>query len=71
MINFKKFSFIKIELVYLVFVIYSEGLKVDPLEEESIKIWPSPINIHEVRSFHYWIAFKKKLFKILVSYVDR
>jgi hypothetical protein len=52
MINLKKSSFMKKELIYLGFVISLNELKMDPEKVRAIKDWPSPKSIFEVRSFH-------------------
>jgi hypothetical protein len=59
LINLKKSTFMKSELIYLGFVISSNELKMDPEKVREIKEWLSPKNIFEVRSFHglaifYW-----------------
>jgi hypothetical protein len=57
LITMKKSSFMKIELIYLGFVISVNELKMDPSKVEVIKNWPSPRNIFEVRSFHGLASF--------------
>jgi hypothetical protein len=52
LINMKKSSFMKTELIYLGFVISTDKLRMDPDKVGVIKNWPSPKNIFEVRSFH-------------------
>jgi hypothetical protein len=57
LINMKKSSFMKTELVYLGFVISTNELTMDPDKVEVIKNWPSPKNVFEVRSFHGLASF--------------
>jgi hypothetical protein len=45
LINMKKSSFMKTELIYLGFVISANELRMDPDKVEVIKNWPSPKNI--------------------------
>ena len=52
LMNMKKSSFMKMELIYLGFVISIDKLRTDPDKVEVIKNWLSPKNIFEVRSFH-------------------
>ena len=60
LINVKKCTFMKAELVYLGFVISREGLKMDLEKVQAIIDWPSPRNIFEVRSFHGLESFYRK-----------
>lgn len=63
LLNLKKCSFMKEELVYLGFVIFAEGLKMDLENIKAIMEWPSPKSIFEVRSFHGIASFYKKFIK--------
>jgi hypothetical protein len=46
-----KCSFFQSEIHYLGHIISSEGIVVDPSKIEAIIEWPTPTNVHEVRSF--------------------
>jgi hypothetical protein len=52
LINLKKSSFMKTELIYLGFVISSNELKMDPEKVKEIREWLSPRSMFEVRMFH-------------------
>ena len=55
--NMKKCTFMKKELVYLGFVVFDEGLKMDPEKVKAITEWYTPRNVFEVRSFHGLASF--------------
>ena len=57
LINFKKCSFMKNEMIYLGFVIFEDGLKMDPEKVQAIISWPTPRNVFEVRRFHVLMSF--------------
>ena len=60
LINLRKCSFMKEELVYLGFVVSAEALKMDPEKVKEILEWPSPKSVFEVISFHGIASFYRK-----------
>jgi hypothetical protein len=57
LINMKKSSFMKTELIYFGFVISENELRMDLDKVEVIKNWPSLRNVFEVRSFYGLASF--------------
>jgi RNase H-fold protein (predicted Holliday junction resolvase) len=63
LINLKKCSFVKRELVYLGFFVSAKGLKMDPKKVKAIVEWPTPMSAIEVRSFHSLENFYRNFIK--------
>ncbi|XP_052478498.1 uncharacterized mitochondrial protein AtMg00860-like [Gossypium raimondii] len=55
--NLKKCTFCSDKVIFLGFVVSSEGLEVDSEKIKAIQEWPRPTSISQVRSFHGLASF--------------
>ena len=61
--NFKKRVFCTDQVVFLGFVVSSQGLKVDEEKIKAIQEWPTPSTIGQVRSYHGLASFYRRFVK--------
>ncbi|KAG7533170.1 Reverse transcriptase domain [Arabidopsis thaliana x Arabidopsis arenosa] len=61
--NLKKCTFGTDNLVFLGFVVSTDGVKVDEEKVKAIREWPSPTSVGEVRSFHGLAGFYRRFVK--------
>ena len=64
-VNLKKCTFLVEQLLFLGFIISSEGIKVDQSKVQAITDWPQPRNLKELQSFHGLATFYHKFIKTL------
>ena len=53
-INGKKCTFFSIVVMFLGFVVSTNGVHADQFKVDAILNWPAPWTVHDVRSFHDW-----------------
>jgi hypothetical protein len=59
-IKISKCSFAKQQLTYLGHIVSSQGVATDPSKIESIKDWPQPLNVKDLRSFLGMVGYYRR-----------
>ena len=68
--NLKKCSFCQSEVIFLGFIVSSDGVRVDGEKVKAIVDWPTPQTAADVRSFHGLASFYRRFVRNFSSIVS-